>query len=120
VAVALAAGVALLRVTVWLPTLVGRLMPRAIAERIGDAVLPEAAAQACVAGPGRVALGRLARPLLDAAQAEGALSRPSRILVVDVAEVNGLALPGGRVPPTRGLIEAARTCRRRASTRAPG
>lgn len=107
VAAALAAGLALLLVIIGLPTLAGRLMPRTVAERIGDAVLPEIAAQACVAGPGIRALDRLARPLLDAARAEGALSTPPRILVIDLAEVNGHALPGGRVLLTRGLVEAA-------------
>jgi predicted Zn-dependent protease len=72
-------------------------------------VLPGVAAQACVAEPGRKALARLSRPLLDAAQAEGVLSRLPRSLVVDVAAVNGMALPGGRVLLTRGLIEQARS-----------
>ena len=105
----MAAVVAALLVIVWLPTLAGPLMPRAVAERVGDAVLPGVAAQACVAEPGRKALARLTRPLVDAAEAEGcAVERRRRVLVVDVAAVNGMALPGGRVLLTRGLIEQAR------------
>src|SRR3954465_3384355 len=47
---AVAAVVAAPLVIICLPMLAGPLMPGVVAERVGDAVLPGVAAQACVAG----------------------------------------------------------------------
>lgn len=104
-----AVGALAAAVVVWLPPMLARSLPAWADAGLGAAVLRQVEGGGeCVAEPGRRALERLATPLLAAARDGGAaLDPPPRVLVVDVADPNGLALPGNLVVLTRGLLTSA-------------
>ncbi len=78
------------------------LLPHRVTDPIGKAYLAEIGA-ACTGRDGARALARLADSLMPA----GGLPEPITISVVDVPDVNAVALPGGHLAIYRGLIDSA-------------
>jgi Zn-dependent protease with chaperone function len=79
------------------------LLPHSVTDEIGRTYMAQAG-RACDDGPGNAALLRLTARLSPAT-----LPEPLSVRVVDNAEVNAVALPGGHVALFRGLIEQARS-----------
>ncbi len=77
------------------------VLPHRVTEPIGRAYLAEIGARC--EGPGVAALDRLASRM----EASLALPEPVTVAVVDVADVNAVALPGGYVAIYRGLLDQA-------------
>lgn len=80
------------------------LLPHDVTEPMGCSYVAEAGA-ACTAGAGRAALERLTARIAAAAPP----SEPLTVTVVDTAEVNAVALPGGHVAIYRGLLDQAQS-----------
>ncbi len=78
------------------------LIPHRVSEPIGRAYLAELGSS-CTGSAGKAALDRLAGELV----ATRALPEPVTISVVDVPDVNAVALPGGYIAVYRGLIAEA-------------
>ena len=79
------------------------LLPHRVTDQIGRDYLAEMG-RVCDNGPGSAALLRLTARL-----APPTLPEPLSVTVVDSADVNAVALPGGHVALFRGLIEQAQS-----------
>lgn len=80
------------------------LLPHHVTDQIGRAYLAQMGRQ-CDGGPGNAALARLTARLLP----EQGLPEPVSVTVVDSADVNAVALPGGHVALLRGIIDQAQS-----------
>lgn len=80
------------------------LLPHDVTEPIGRAYVAEIG-PACAGGPGRGALDRLVVKL----RAASGPTEPLTVTVVDVADVNAVALPGGHIAVFRGMLEQAQS-----------
>jgi beta-barrel assembly-enhancing protease len=80
------------------------LLPHHVTDQIGRAYLAQMGPH-CDGGPGNAALARLTARLLP----EQGLPEPVSVTVVDNADVNAVALPGGHVALLRGIIDQAQS-----------
>lgn len=80
------------------------LLPHKVTEPIGRAYVAEIG-PACTAGAGRAALDRLVARLT----ATTPIAEPLTVTIVDVADINAVALPGGHIAIFRGLLEQAKS-----------
>jgi Zn-dependent protease with chaperone function len=80
------------------------LLPHAVTDAMGRAYLAQLGPQ-CSSGPGHAALARLTAKLLP----ETGLPEPVTVSVINSADVNAVALPGGHVALFAGIIAQAQS-----------
>jgi Zn-dependent protease with chaperone function len=83
-----------------------RLMPKETRERLGRNFVASltGSMRQCETGPGRAALDRLTKRLVDKASDP---PMPVRVIMVDWSLVNAFAVPGGQLVLTKGLVQTA-------------
>ncbi|WP_423141487.1 M48 family metallopeptidase [Parablastomonas sp. CN1-191] len=98
-AVSAALAAAVMTAPVWL----GPMVPQAVENRIGTALVPDFAGSVCHTPAGDAALHKLMAQI----DRPGG-GPPIRVQVVKLAQVNAAALPGGRIVVLSGLLEQAK------------
>ena len=83
-----------------------RLMPQDMRERMGRNVIVSltGSMRQCETGPGRAALDRLTKRLVDKASDP---PMPVRVIMIDWDIENAFAVPGGQLVLTKGLVQKA-------------
>jgi len=119
-AMALALAAAIYGVIAFLPGLAAPLVPRPVAESVGDSVVRDIAKMAgaldrenrgrlCIADKGQAALDRLVARIAAGERTADTEAAGFKVRVVDIRVPNALAAPGGRILIFSGMLNFARS-----------